>query len=32
MELEIHSLEKQLIGKVDGAVDPFGRDTTECKN
>ena len=32
MELDIHSLEKQLIGKVDGAVDPYVKDTTECKS
>ena len=32
MELEIHSLEKQLIGKVDGAVDSFVRDTTYWKS
>ena len=32
MELEIHSLEIQLNGKVDGAVDSFVRDTTECKS
>ena len=31
MDLEIHSLETQLIGKVDGAVDPFVRDSTDPK-
>ena len=31
MELGIHSLEIQLIGKIDGAVDPFVRDTTDWK-
>ena len=32
MELKIHLLEKQLIGKVDGAVDTFVRDTTDWKS
>ena len=32
MELNIHSLEIQLIGKVDGAVDSFVGDTTDCKS
>ena len=31
MELEVHSLEIKPIVKVDGAVDPFVRDTTDWK-